>query len=243
MGDYVIYVDESGDHGLEKINSEYPVFVLSACIFKKDIYAAEVVPSFLKLKFKYWNHDMVILHSRDIRKAQGDFRILQNNSIRTAFMGDLDHCINDADFKVVSAIINKPALTRQYAYPDNPYDIALTFCLERSFSFLVDLGVSNRETTVIVERRGANEDRDLELCFLRVVGGANIMSATMPFTVRFADKKVNSTGLQIADLVSYPIGRNYLYPTQPNRAYSIVSTKFRTSRSGSYSGYGRKVFP
>jgi hypothetical protein len=27
--DYIIYVDESGDHGLSSINEQYPVFVLS----------------------------------------------------------------------------------------------------------------------------------------------------------------------------------------------------------------------
>jgi len=34
--DYVIYVDESGDHTLTAIDRDYPVFVLDFCIFRKD---------------------------------------------------------------------------------------------------------------------------------------------------------------------------------------------------------------
>ena len=42
--DYIIYVDESGDHSLAKINPEYPLFVLALCIVKKSEYADQIVP-------------------------------------------------------------------------------------------------------------------------------------------------------------------------------------------------------
>ena len=35
FSDYIVYVDESGDHNLERINPEYPLFVLAFCIFEK----------------------------------------------------------------------------------------------------------------------------------------------------------------------------------------------------------------
>jgi len=43
--DYVVYVDESGDHGLKNIDENYPVFVLAFCIFKKQDYIANIVPT------------------------------------------------------------------------------------------------------------------------------------------------------------------------------------------------------
>ena len=52
--DYVIYVDESGDHGLKSIDPQYPVFALVFCIFEKKYFCNHVVPSFKELKFKYW---------------------------------------------------------------------------------------------------------------------------------------------------------------------------------------------
>ena len=40
---------------------------------RKSDYSASIVPSFLDLKFCFFGHDMVVLHSRDIRKAQDPF--------------------------------------------------------------------------------------------------------------------------------------------------------------------------
>ena len=42
--DFIIYVDESGDHSLDSIDRDYPVFVLDFCIFRNDHYAATVAP-------------------------------------------------------------------------------------------------------------------------------------------------------------------------------------------------------
>ena len=71
--DYIVYVDESGDHSLDSINPEYPVFVLSFCIFRKDNYAQTMTPAVRQLKFSTFGHDMVILHEIDIRKKKGAF--------------------------------------------------------------------------------------------------------------------------------------------------------------------------
>jgi hypothetical protein len=42
FSDYIIFADESGDHGMTSINPENPVFVLAFCIFKKSEYCAIV---------------------------------------------------------------------------------------------------------------------------------------------------------------------------------------------------------
>lgn len=44
FGDYIVFVDESGDHNLEIVNPEYPVFVLAFCIFRKADYIDIVCP-------------------------------------------------------------------------------------------------------------------------------------------------------------------------------------------------------
>lgn len=36
FSDYIVFVDESGDHGLVSIDPEYPIFVLGFCIFNKS---------------------------------------------------------------------------------------------------------------------------------------------------------------------------------------------------------------
>ena len=46
FSDFVVYVDESGDHNLETQEDEYDMFVLSFCIFSKPLYVEQIVPAF-----------------------------------------------------------------------------------------------------------------------------------------------------------------------------------------------------
>jgi hypothetical protein len=144
--DYIVYLDESGDHSLDAIDRHYPIFVLSACVFRKADYSAVVVPSFLNLKFRFFGHDMVVLHSRDIRKAQGPFSILQHAQVRQDFLAAINIAVADAPFTLVTAIIDK-RLTRQSDRSDNPYEIALTFCMEQVFGYLQGLQQHQATTT------------------------------------------------------------------------------------------------
>ena len=70
----------------------------------------------------------------------------------------------------------------------------------------------------------------------------------MPFTIIFGDKRVNSSGLQLADLVARPIGLSVLRPAQPNRAFEMLKRKFfcdggRGNVGTDYEGRGLKVLP
>lgn len=65
FSDYLVYVDESGDHGLETFGREFPVFVLSFCIFHRDDYVGQVVPGLQRMKFKHFGHDTIVFHERD----------------------------------------------------------------------------------------------------------------------------------------------------------------------------------
>jgi hypothetical protein len=69
--EYIVFVDESGDHGLTSIDSGYPVFVLCFCIFSKAHYSNKVVPKLKAIKFQTFGHDLVILHESDIRNKRG----------------------------------------------------------------------------------------------------------------------------------------------------------------------------
>lgn len=69
--DFIVYVDESGDHSLRTIDPQYPVFVLSLCVFLKDEYIHRITPAIRHWKFKTFGHDMVVLHESDIRFKRG----------------------------------------------------------------------------------------------------------------------------------------------------------------------------
>ena len=243
FGDYIVYADESGDHSLTSIDRQYPAFALVFCLVRKHTYVDAIVPAIQKLKFEFWGHDSIVLHGHEIRKAQGDFNILLNPNVRARFIERLNEVIGAADFTVIAAVIDKEKHVKQYARPSDPYEIALAFCMEQLQRCLVERKQVGRMTYVQVERRGKTEDARLELEFHRICHGRNAIGKMPNLDLRFMDKKHNSTGLQLADLVAHPIGRHVINPGQSNRAYEIIEPKLRRSAQGKVLGYGLKVFP
>ena len=232
FSDYIVYVDESGDHSLTSIDADFPVFSLSFCVVKKDDYLSQVVPAMQALKFKYWGHDSVILHEHEIRKSKGDFTfLLTDRALREQFYDDLNQVMVDAPITIIASVIDKVKLTEKYANPWSPYDLALHFCLERLQTFLRENGQEGRLTHVVFECRGRAEDDDLELTFRRIVAGDGHWGyrkhkfEIMEFEPKFAKKSVNSTGLQLADLTARPLALGTLRPGQSNRALEVVMTK------------------
>lgn len=243
FSDYIVYVDESGDHGLVSINPQNPVFVLTFCIFDKEAYRTGMVPLVQALKFAFWGHDGVVLHSREIRKSSGDFSILLNQAVRDRFLASVNYLVEHAPVTLIAAAIDKQRHVQKYQDPDNPYKIALTFCMERLQMFLNERGQGDRKTWIMVEQRGKKEDADLELEFRRIAAGGNQVGAMPNLDIRFMDKKHNSAGLQMADLLAYPVARHIIDPQQANRAFDLAEPKFRRSATGKVRGYGLKVFP
>jgi len=243
FSDFIIYADESGDHHLEKINPEYPVFCLALCIVKKADYINKIVPAIQQLKFDYWGHDKIVLHEREIRKEENDFAFLRTDRpLREGFFKRVNQIVKDASFLVVSSVIKKEQLREHYSDPFNPYHIALKLCMEQVVSILLKEGQMNKKIFCIFERRGKKEDEQLELEFYRIINNQNtwgykeIDFNNMNFELRFAGKEHNSTGLQLADLVARPIALKVLKPEQENRAYEILKEKY-------YNGYENKSFP
>ena len=133
FSDYVVYVDESGDHSLASINPDYPVFVLAFCIFHKRHYAERVIPSIEKFKFNYFGHDAIVLHEHEIRKQTGDFTLLTRQDLRASFMDDLSQLMEMNNYVVVACVIDKYEFKASKTPLDegrNPYHIALDFCLD-----------------------------------------------------------------------------------------------------------------
>ncbi len=69
-----------------------------------------------------------------------------------------------------------------------------------------------------------------------------------PFEVIFSDKKVISSGLQLADLVARPIGLSTLRPGQENKAFDVQKNKFycgggRELKGKDYEGVGMHIYP
>lgn len=219
FSDYIVYVDESGDHSLTSIDKDYPIFVLAFSIFDKNTYIKDIVPKFQALKFKYFGHDIVIFHENDIRRRKEIFQKLYTKEIYTNFMDDLTQIIKDVEFKIITCVIDKTKL-KQIQTDENPYHIALTSCLTQFSDFIKENDQSKNDTHIVVEKRGHKEDAELELEFRRLCDNRNYN-----FDIILADKKTNSIGLQLSDMIARPIGRNFIKPKENNRAFEIIETK------------------
>ena len=165
------------------------------------------------------------------------------------FLDELTTFIDESNFILVSCVIDKRKLKRPGASEaDNPYHYALRHGLEQLFGFIEEKVQTDRQTHVVVERRGKKEDQELELEFRRICDGANALGQELPFSVKFASKQVNSSGLQLSDLVARPIGMHILRPEQTNRAFDVLEKKFyceggRTLVGERYEGIGLKRLP
>ena len=121
FSEFVVYADESGDHGLVAIDPQYPVFALVFCVLRKADYIAGVAPAFQRFKFDIWGHDAVVLHEHDIRKSKGPFAILlTDRALRERFYGDLNGSVEAAPMTIFAAVIDKPGLRTRYADTRNP---------------------------------------------------------------------------------------------------------------------------
>lgn len=242
QGGYIVFVDESGDHSLEKINPEWPIFVLSLCIFPVDAYIHHVTPAIRALKFETFGHDQVVLHEHDIRKRKGAFSQL-NKDVREQFLDRLTDIIAASDMTMIAVVIDKLRHKAKYSSPEHPYHLAMQFGLERVRDFLRIQGGHESDTWIICEARGPKEDAELELEFRRVCDGMNRYRKPLPFRIQIADKKTNSEGLQLADLTARPAGLAVLRPEQPNRAWDVLQDKLFKGRHNCVTGNGLKVFP
>ena len=233
FSDYIVYLDESGSPNLEGDRADFPIFVLTSICIKKDIYINEVVPALQSLKFKYFGHDQTILHEREIRRKSGAFAFLQTDAkLRTEFLTDISQLIENQNFEILACVIDKKTLRKNYHNPFDPYKLALLFSMEQIALRLENLNQCGKTIHVIAESRGKTEDKELELEFRRIADGSTVLPLNQPKLLRefdwqilFSNKKSNSAGLQLADLVARPIGIHILRPKQDNKAYKIIEKK------------------
>lgn len=240
FGDYLVFVDESGDHSLTSINLYYPVFVLAFVIIKKTDYIQQVCRNLQEFKMRHWGHDEIVLHEHEIRKPRDDFSFLLIRPRRERFQTELTALMQELPATIVSVIIDKHSFSARHkeAQPGMVYDFAMETGMNAVFQFLTTQGQSARRTPIVVECRGRKEDKELELTFRRFCDATNLQPRSLPLDLVMVPKTANSAGLQLADLVARPIGLHHLRPQQPNRAYEIISSKLHCGANGDPEGYG-----
>jgi hypothetical protein len=130
--------------------------LLCIVIVEREVYAKQIIPAIASFKLQYFAHEGINLHSRDIRKSEGPFTILQNSQIRLKFLSELTELIKTLPFTLFCTVITKERYKTRYGNSArNPYDVALEYCFERVLHFLE----FHQETSlpVIAEARGKQD--------------------------------------------------------------------------------------
>lgn len=240
---YYLFIDESGDHGLKNIDIHFPVFVLCGVIFSEENYKI-FNEKFNEFKVSLWNSKEVIFHSRDIRKCDKEFKVLFDLEKKEFFYNRLNEIIKESEFSILSSVIQKDEFIKHFGRLGNVYAVSLSFLIESSIFFL-DTQPKPIELEIVVEKRGKLEDNDLLRHYNEVysIGTGYISPKTIQqFSTRlkFRAKKDNLNGLQLADLVAYPIARHILEPNRVNLAFDVINEKIFVKNGKQY---GLKRFP
>jgi hypothetical protein len=242
---YYLFIDESGDHGLSNIDCSFPVFVLCG-VFMSDTEYASINDSFDVIKRNFWNNKKVIFHSRDIRKCDKEFKILLDIDVKQQFYSSLDEAVSNLPYTVIASVIDKEEYIKKYGKLKNDvYEIALSFIVERAIFYLDSLSTKINTLFFIIEERGKKEDIQLKKHFESISNrGTYYLTPerikTYNLKIEFRNKKQNINGLQLSDLVAYPIARYAMDKERANPAFEIVKPKIYSKGTKLY---GLKYFP
>lgn len=241
---YYLFVDECGGQNLTSLDENFPIFTLCGVLMSHSQLRA-MEGKISALKKKYWGDKTVILHSRDIRKCDKEFKILFDLDTKRCFYEDIDALLGEKDaYSVVSCSILKEPYIRQFGKFNDIYGQSLSFLIERSIFYLDDVS-DNANMHIIAEMRGKQQDQSLLNYYnrLRDVGTHWVTPERLQSHIRkfdFLSKKQNVTGLQLADLIAYPITQHLLYPDRVNFAYDIIKDNIYESEGKKL---GLKVIP
>lgn len=245
---YYLFLDESGDHNLVKINRDYPVFVLAGCIFKASYYRSTFIKQIGDYKLDLFGTKKIILHTADITRNRNGFDNLKDPNFRDKFYDKTNDLINNIEFTLIACVVDKVKHLKKYKdLAFDPYDISLKCLLEEYYYFLHE---NNDQGKIYAESRGSYLDNKLELAYFdikysgieyrsRKIRGADIRRRFLDF--KFIEKAKNNPGLQIADLCATPVGRASI-GKEIKEDYNVITAKFRRRNNEIYR-YGLTIIP
>lgn len=241
---YVMFLDESGDHSLDRIDPQFPVFVLAGCIFAKEYHDATATIHMSAFKHELFGRADIILHTADITRNRHGFERIKDASFRNDFYSATNTLIAGLEFTVLACAIHKARLVDRYGHlASDPYALSLEKVIERFVFFLHEV---RSHGEIVAESRGPILDRDLDLVFhsLLTRGTRHLRPRRLAERITalsFRPKQQNIAGLQVADLAATPIARA-IVDKNKKEDYRLIEKKFR-QRGGSYIDAGLVVIP
>lgn len=226
---YYLFIDECGDHNLDNYDPTFPIFTLCGILVSQKALNS-LIKEFKQLKNDVFGTDTIVIHSSDIRKRRKAFSALNDDGLRVKFLAGIEQILNrHGEYVIVSCTILKAQLIKFCVRGEEAdvYGLCLSYLIERGIFCVDNKENGNGRISIVVERRGKKEDKQLLNYYngLRNRGTKWVKPERLRDRIAdfsFSYKKDNIIGLQIADLVAYPITRHILYPERPNRSYETI---------------------
>lgn len=258
---YRLYLDEVGTDDLvhlEKDNHRY--LSLTGVAIKLQHVGDVLNPSVRKLKQSVFNidpDDNIHFHRSDIVGKKGVFGQLRDANKLAEFDRGIASIINDTEYTVITAVVDKLAMSRKgYWATTHPYHYLMEILVEKYAQFL------ERKKSIgdiMPEARRGKKDKALQLEFERVkengtkfVSSERIGSVIRANKLKFRTKEHNISGLQLCDLVAHP-SLMHIRDSQGHAvtlgAFAIKvrntleASKYDRSYYGKINGYGIKTVP
>lgn len=241
---YYLFLDECGDQNLANFDPSFPVFTLCGIIISEG-QLQTLSTQINDLKKDFWGDRKIIFHSRDIRKCQNGFEIFFDLDTKQAFYTRINQILGQDIYTIICCAILKEPYIRQYGKLNDVYGQSLSFIMERTVFYLDGVNKPNIELTTIIEKRGKKEDSALLAYYNSLIDRGTYWVTAERIKTYFKSfqmkaKQDNIIGLQVADLIAYPITRHILDENAVNLSFDIIKRNIYTKGDKLY---GMKVFP
>jgi hypothetical protein len=243
----ILFLDESGDHNLTKIDQTHPIFVLGGVIADKKYAEGEMAEKVFAFKKEIFGTNKIHLHTADFTRQRNGFERMMERDFCENFYNKLNELIASLDIKIVACAIKKEMHFAKYGLEAiDPYHLSLNVLVER-FCFEIEKENSSTKGVIIAENRDPTLDRQLELAWLNLkISGTKYKQAIEIerniSSLNLRTKEDNLAGLEIADAVVTPIARSIL-KRKSRISLDVIKSKMRKSDAGEISGFGLVILP
>ncbi|MCF6304791.1 MAG: DUF3800 domain-containing protein [Rhodobacteraceae bacterium] len=258
---YRLYLDEVGTDDLVHLEKDSHRYLSLTGVAIELQHVGDVLNPFIRdLKqsvFEIDPDEKVHLHRYDIVGKKGVFGQLRDANKLARFNAGITSLINDTEYTVITAVVDKLAMSRMDHWSTvHPYHYLMEILVEKYAQFLER---KNSIGDIMPEARRGRKDKDLQLEFERVkeagttyISSERIESVIRANKLKFRTKDHNISGLQLCDLIAHPshmhIRNIHGHPVKLGEfAIKVRDTlersKYDRSYRGKINGYGIKTVP
>lgn len=257
---YRIYIDEVGNNDIGSSSLPNHRFLcLTGVVFPLDYVREVLTPDLNNLKAKFFeNHpdEPIILHRKELINKKHPFKALKDPIKEKEFNSDLLNLLGKWKYKTITVLIDKLEHQNRYStWRYDPYHYCMTVIFERYHLRLKEIGEAG---DMMFESRGGKEDIRLKNAYRNIfekgtdwIKPEDIDETITSKELKIKPKYLNISGLQVADLLAYPLYRYslkfYSLKSDERSTFNeqiIEEIKSKIYKNGNrMDGYGLKLLP